>query len=85
MQGWRACLLTFENNAGPHISGSDCPTSTNAVNKYEISSTPSFVVNDELDGALSFDEFMAELNAFGYSALFGYRADRDDLPQPFHG
>ena len=38
-----------------------------AVNKYEISSTPSFVVNDEktFSGALSFDEFMAELNAFG--------------------
>ena len=38
-----------------------------AVNRYEISSTPSFVVNDEktFSGALSFDEFMAELNAFG--------------------
>ena len=38
-----------------------------AVNRYEISSTPSFVVNDDkiFSGALSFDEFMAELNAFG--------------------
>ena len=38
-----------------------------AVNKYEISSTPSFVVNNDktFSGALSFDEFLAELNAFG--------------------
>ena len=38
-----------------------------AVNRYEISSTPSFVVNEDkiFSGALSFDEFLAELNAFG--------------------
>ena len=38
-----------------------------AVSKYELSSTPSFVVNDDktFGGALSFDEFLAELNAFG--------------------
>ena len=38
-----------------------------AVNKFEISSTPSFVVNDDktFSGALSFDKFLAELNAFG--------------------
>ena len=38
-----------------------------AVNRYEISSTPSFVVNKDkiFSGALSFDEFLAELNAFG--------------------
>ena len=39
----------------------------NAANRYEISSTPSFVVNEDkiFSGALSFDEFLAELNAFG--------------------
>ena len=38
-----------------------------AVNRYEISSTPSFVVNEDkiFSGALSFDEFLSELNAFG--------------------
>ena len=38
-----------------------------AVNRYEISSTPSFVVNEDkiFSGALSFDVFLAELNAFG--------------------
>ena len=38
-----------------------------AVSRYEISSTPSFVVNNDktFSGALSFDEFLAELNAFG--------------------
>ena len=38
-----------------------------AVNRYEISSTPSFVVNNDktFSGAISFDEFLAELNAFG--------------------
>ena len=38
-----------------------------AVNRYEISSTPSFVVNKEktFSGALSFDNFLSELNAFG--------------------
>jgi protein-disulfide isomerase len=38
-----------------------------AVSRYEISSTPSFVVNEDkiFSGALSFDEFLAELNAFG--------------------
>ena len=39
----------------------------NAVNKYEISSTPSFIVNNDktFSGALSFNDFLAELNAFG--------------------
>ena len=38
-----------------------------AVSRYEISSTPSFVVNEDkiFSGALSFDEFLSELNAFG--------------------
>lgn len=38
-----------------------------AANRYEISSTPSFVVNKDktFGGALSFNEFLAELNAFG--------------------
>ena len=38
-----------------------------AASKHEISSTPSFVVNKDktFSGALSFDEFLAELNAFG--------------------
>jgi len=39
----------------------------NAENRYEINSTPSFVVNEDkvFSGARSFDEFLAELNAFG--------------------
>ena len=39
----------------------------NAASKHEISSTPSFVINNDktFSGALSFDEFLAELNAFG--------------------
>lgn len=38
-----------------------------AVSQHQISSTPSFVVNGDktFSGALSFDEFLAELNAFG--------------------
>ena len=38
-----------------------------AESKHAISSTPSFVVNNDktFSGALSFDEFLAELNAFG--------------------
>lgn len=38
-----------------------------AVSQHQISSTPSFVVNGNktFSGALSFDEFLAELNAFG--------------------
>ena len=38
-----------------------------AVSRHQISSTPSFVVNGDktFSGALSFDEFLAELNAFG--------------------
>lgn len=38
-----------------------------AVNQHQINSTPSFVVNGRktFSGALSFDEFLAELNAFG--------------------
>ena len=38
-----------------------------AVSQHQISSTPSFVVNSDktFSGALSFDEFLAELNAFG--------------------
>jgi len=38
-----------------------------AVSQHQINSTPSFVVNGDktFSGALSFDEFMAELNAFG--------------------
>ena len=37
-----------------------------AVGRHQISSTPSFVVNGDktFSGALSFDEFLAELNAF---------------------
>jgi len=39
----------------------------NAVKEHQIQSTPSFVVNGEktFSGALSFDDFLAELNAFG--------------------
>lgn len=38
-----------------------------AVDKHQVNSTPSFVVNGSktFSGALSFDEFLAELNAFG--------------------
>lgn len=38
-----------------------------AVSQHQINSTPSFVVNDSktFSGALSFDEFLSELNAFG--------------------
>lgn len=38
-----------------------------AVSQHQISSTPSFVVNGDktFSGALSFDEILAELNAFG--------------------
>ena len=38
-----------------------------AVSQHQISSTPTFVVNGDktFSGALSFDEFLAELNAFG--------------------
>ena len=38
-----------------------------AVRDHQIQSTPSFVVNGEktFSGALSYDEFLAELNAFG--------------------
>ena len=38
-----------------------------AVGDHQIQSTPSFVVNGEktFSGALSYDEFLAELNAFG--------------------
>lgn len=38
-----------------------------AVSQHQISSTPSFVVNGDktFSGALSFDKFLAELNAFG--------------------
>ena len=38
-----------------------------AVNRYEISSTPSFVVNDDkiFSGPFHSMSFMAELNAFG--------------------
>ena len=38
-----------------------------AVGEHQIQSTPSFVVNGEktFSGALSYDEFLAELNAFG--------------------
>ena len=38
-----------------------------AESKHAISSTPSFVVNNDktFSGALSFDEFLSELNAFG--------------------
>ncbi len=38
-----------------------------AASKHEISSTPSFVVNNDktFSGALSFDEFLVQLNAFG--------------------
>ena len=38
-----------------------------AASRHQISSTPSFVVNGDktFSGALSFDEFLAELNAFG--------------------
>ena len=42
-------------------------TRQDAVSQHQISSTPSFVVNGDktFSGALSFDEFLAELNAFG--------------------
>ena len=38
-----------------------------AVRDHQIQSTPSFVINGEktFSGALSYDEFLAELNAFG--------------------
>lgn len=38
-----------------------------AASRHQLSSTPSFVVNDSktFSGALSYDEFLAELNAFG--------------------
>ncbi len=38
-----------------------------ALRRFNIQSTPSFVINDEktFSGALSYDDFVAELNAFG--------------------
>ena len=38
-----------------------------ATSRYEVNSTPSFVVNGTktFSGALSYDEFLTELNAFG--------------------
>ena len=38
-----------------------------AVVKHNVQSTPSFVINGEktFGGAVSYEEFLAELNAFG--------------------
>jgi protein-disulfide isomerase len=39
----------------------------NATRDHKVQSTPTFVINGEksFSGAMSFDEFLAELNAFG--------------------